>query len=162
MDMQSMQRSARRVGSHDMDSDLGICNWMYIFCQVVLTYTITTAFAIGGCNGWGDRPYEEHEGHGNAKYVHVPQTLGNTQIRLHRTTHRGWSMGRRRGDRDRQMRRTLTSLSSWSTIPNPPSVELSSRVSAGTPGSLWRTAFAGLPGLPSVGVHLAMAFAPPQ
>ena len=58
------------------------------------------------------------------------------------------------------MRRTLTSLSSWSTIPNPPSVEFSSRVSAGTPGSLWRTAFAGLPGLPSVGVHLAMAFAP--
>ena len=76
-----------------MDSDLGICNWMDIVCKVVLTYTIITAFAIGGCNGWGDIPYEEHEDHGNAKYVHVPQTLGNTQIRLHRTTQRGWSMG---------------------------------------------------------------------
>ena len=76
-----------------MDSDLGICNWMDIVCKVVLTYTIITAFAIGGCNGWGDRPYEEHEDHGTATYVHVPQTLGNTQIRLHRTTQRGWSMG---------------------------------------------------------------------
>ena len=69
-------------------------------------------------------------------------------------------MGRRKVDRDRQMRRTLTSLPSLSTIPNPPSVECSSsRVSAGIPGSLWRKAFAGFPGLLSVGVHSAMAFA---